>query len=280
MYRSYHLFMHFLASGQYYGTTNRTLKLGGLVITDTAYTHDRVDWHYHENPYITFILQGRLNETAKKDTYRCGQGDLLFHNWDEAHTNSKPPGFTRGCHVELGPAWLKTMDYNLNRLQGSFHSAHPLARLLAGRLHRETMLADADPASHIAIEETVVHLLDTLAHENIVLQKDQPSWVKKIRELLNDGGYETLSLVQLASLLDLHPVHLSRDFRKYFGCGLSDYIRKVKIGRSLLLLADPANSLAGISFDSGFSDQSHFGRCFREIMHTSPKVYRQWLLNK
>ena len=271
--------MNFLASGQYYGTTNRTTRLGGLLITDTVYyTHDRVDWHYHEHPYITFLLTGRLVETSKKQTYTCGQGDLLFHNWDEAHANTKPPGSTIGFHMELGQDWLTAMDYDLNNLQGSFLSTHPSAQLLARRLHWETR--QGDDTSRIGIEETMVRLLDVLSHENNVQQRGKPLWVKKMHALLNDGAYEGLSLTQLAALLDLHPVHLSRDFPKYFGCGLATYIRRIKILLSLPLLADPANSIAGVSYESGFADQSHYGRCFRNIMQTSPAIYRDWVLGQ
>ena len=84
-----------LTTGQFYGHTNELLQLEGLTLTDTEYTHDYVDWHYHENAYFTFILDGLVLEGNKKETYHCSTGSLLFHNWQESHYISKPPGFTR-----------------------------------------------------------------------------------------------------------------------------------------------------------------------------------------
>jgi hypothetical protein len=45
-----------LSTGQFYGQTNETFHLNGITLTDTEYTHSKVDWHYHQNPYFTFIL--------------------------------------------------------------------------------------------------------------------------------------------------------------------------------------------------------------------------------
>lgn len=87
--------MKYLQTGQFHGQTNKTILLNGLTLTDTEYTHDKVDWHYHENAYFTFILQGNLIEGNRNEVYNCSAGSLLFHNWQEPHYNIKPDGFTR-----------------------------------------------------------------------------------------------------------------------------------------------------------------------------------------
>lgn len=93
--------MRHLQTGQFYGQTNTIHNFEGITLTDTEYTHEKVDWHYHENAYFTFILQGNLIEGNKREIYKCSAGTLLFHNWHESHYNIKPKGFTRGFHVEI-----------------------------------------------------------------------------------------------------------------------------------------------------------------------------------
>ncbi len=80
---------------------------------------------------------------------------------------------------------------------------------------------------------------------------------------------------KLSDTLNIHPAHLSREFSKYFQCGLGQYIRKLKIEKSLSLLSNKKNSLTDISFECGFSDQSHFIRCFKEMIGISPQAYRK-----
>ncbi len=91
--------METLKTGSFYGQTNQTLHLDFATITDTEYTHDKVDWHYHENAYFTFILDGKVIEGNKKEVYNCTAGSLLFHNWQDPNYNIKPKGYTRGFHI-------------------------------------------------------------------------------------------------------------------------------------------------------------------------------------
>ena len=68
--------MNLLQTGQFHGQTNKTIHLNGITLTDTEYTLPKVAWHYHENAYFTFILQGNVIEGNKKEIYNC---DLLFY---------------------------------------------------------------------------------------------------------------------------------------------------------------------------------------------------------
>ena len=65
--------MKHLKTGQFYGITNETIHLAGVTLTDTEYTHEKVDWHYHENAYFTFLLEGAVLEGNKRCSVgRCG----------------------------------------------------------------------------------------------------------------------------------------------------------------------------------------------------------------
>lgn len=70
--------MNNLKTGQFYGNTNDILHLDGITLTDTEYTHEKVDWHFHENAYFTFIIEGKLLEGNKKDIYECKSGNLVL----------------------------------------------------------------------------------------------------------------------------------------------------------------------------------------------------------
>jgi len=268
--------MNYLSKGEFYGQTNERQHMDGITLTDTEYTHDKVDWHYHEHPYFTFILQGRLLEGNKKETYHCSPGTLLFHNWQEPHYNIKPKGFARGFHIELGQKWLADTDFDLAGLQGNIPVSNPDHKLLLYKIFRETKINDQ--TSSLSIQALLLQALTGMHQGQDDALKTKPAWVKRLIEILHERRAEKLSLTELAQLLDIHPVHLSRDFSKHFRCGLGDYIRKLKIERSLSLLPDKKQSLAAIAFECGFSDQSHFIRCFKNMVGASPLAYRKILL--
>lgn len=262
-----------LHTGEFYGKTNQTIHLNGITLTDTEYTLDRVDWHYHENAYFTFILQGNVIEGNKKEVYNCDAGSLLFHNWQEPHYNIKPEGYTRGFHIELKNTWFDTLDFNINRLQGSMKIANVDLKFLLYKIFKETKIEDDH--TELSIETLILQTLATMFRErNLTLDKN-PIWVHRIKEILFYDFSENLSLDYLSKTLDIHPVHLSRDFSKYFNCNLGEYLRKLKIEKSYALLPDKQLSLTEIAYGCGFSDQSHFNRCFKSVSGMSPKKFRK-----
>ena len=265
-----------LARGEFFGQTNHTIHLDGLTLTDTVYTHDRVDWHYHEQAYFTFILEGAVIEGNKNETYECQPGSLLFHNWQEAHYNIKPPGFTRGFHLEIERGWFRDLGLEEPE-QGSVRLDDPSMKLGMYRMAAEAR--NFTVHSGVSIQTLLVDLLSQMQGGSGLRLYKNPSWVGQLKQILHDAPDETHSLAMLSGILRIHPVHLSRDFPKYFHCTLGEYLRKLKIARAMVLLADKDCSLTTIAFDCGFADQSHFIRCFRQLNGMTPSGYRRLLFS-
>jgi AraC-like DNA-binding protein len=265
-----------LVKGKFFGQTNETTSLNGVTLTDTEYTHEKVDWHYHENAYFTLILEGKVIEGNKKEIYHCPPGTLLFHNWQEAHYNVKPNGFTRGFHIEIEPAWFKTHEVDLDLSQGSINLSHPKIKIQAYTIFKESKIND--DTSHLAIHSLLIDVLSRIDTKQEKRHHKIPDWVFILREILNDSLSENRTLTSLAKTAGIHPMHLSRDFSKYFHCNLGDYIRSIKIQRALSLLLNRNLSLTDIAYECGFSDQSHFIRCFKAINHLKPSQLRRILL--
>ena len=266
-----------LPKGQFYGQTTETVYLDGITLTDTAYTHEKVDWHYHENPYFTFILQGNLIEGNKKEVHHCPAGSILFHNWQEPHYNIKPKGYTRGFHIELEQKWVDAFSFDLQTLQGNILVSNPKHKLLLYKIFVESKFKDN--TSDLSIQGLLLEALASIQRGQEDVLKNNPSWVKKAREFLHDQSDESISLTQLAQATGIHPGHLSRDFSRYFYCSFGEYIRKIKIEQSLPLISNQQQTLTDIAFTCGFADQSHFIRCFKAVMGISPLAYRKMLLS-
>ncbi|MGN6420292.1 MAG: AraC family ligand binding domain-containing protein, partial [Pseudobacter sp.] len=213
--------MEKLRSGQFYGDTHHTLFLPGLILTDTEYNHPHVDWHYHEHAYFTFIIQGKVLEINRKETYHCTAGDLLFHHWQEPHYNRKPKGFTRGFHVELRKEWFVAYDLPANLTEGSMRMKDPRLTLAMAGIFATMKQGGAGAGA--SIDAALIGLFNTAAGSPEIKDTGLPGWVKHLRELLHDdAGSHQLSLSAIAALVNIHPVHLSRTFPVYFGCSFSE----------------------------------------------------------
>lgn len=109
-------------------------------------------------------------------------------------------------------------------------------------------------------------------------RKEVPAWAKELKEIIQDqiDTNLTLSLREISQSLNVHPSYLSREFSKYFDdLSFGDYIRKLRIEKSLELMKDPNRSLAEIAYLTGFSDQSHFNRTFKLHTGKNPSAYRK-----
>lgn len=259
-----------LLNGEFFGLTNQTVRFDGLTITDTEYTHPYVDWHYHENAYFTFLLQGNMTEGNKKEIYDCPAGTLLYHHWEDAHYNIKPDIFTRGFHLEVTESWFEKFQISKDSIEGSFNLKNPALKLLMYKIFREAKINDS--SFEISVHELLLNIFSELSNKFQNTGK-KPGWVNKINEVLHENFTEKLDLTYLSKTIDIHPVHLSRDFQKYFHCSLGTYIRKLKINKSLTLL-NTYPSLAEVAMECGFSDQSHFIRSFKENTGITPLQYK------
>lgn len=264
--------MNKLSKGEFYGTHFQKSTFENIIITDTEYIHSKVDWHYHENPYFTYLLQGKLFESNKKESYYLEPGSLLFHNWQDAHYNVKPPEFSRGFHIEMNENWFSNYEIQMTDFEGSLNIKNPLTKNLMNKVFVEFKINDN--YSNLSIETLLVELFGTLK-ENKKLNLKKPEWVNKLRELLMEEQID-YSLNNLSSILEIHPIHLSREFSRYFGTSLGNYIRLLKVNKAFYLITSNKISMTEICYQCGFYDQSHFISSFKRIYSTTPaKLFRK-----
>ncbi len=288
-------------TGQFYGSTNQTIHLDGLTLTDTVYTHPKVDWHYHENNYFTFLLQGSMLEGNKKHTYECFAGDLLYHNWEDPHYNEGSKEFTRGFHLELSNDWFQRFDLDKTTAEGSIKILDPTIKAIMYNIFKEAKLSAE--TGQPGIDALLATLFSRLGGAAESPAGKKPVWVARLREMLHEApasvstaalkpgqtigpgipipaasiAGQAPSLRDLARQLGIHPVHLSREFPRHFHTTLGRYIRLQKLNRALALLPAFDRSLTDIALEAGFADQSHFIRCFQSDIKISPLQYRKLL---
>lgn len=128
----------------------------------------------------------------------------------------------------------------------------PRAGLTATR-HRGPALAEAAPGS------------------------SPPLWLGRVVELIRTDFDQPLTVQGLAREIGIHPIHLSRVFRRVHRISIRDYLRRVRIRFACRRIRRPDVRLADLAQTAGFADQSQFTRAFKEVMGVTPGRYRIWL---
>lgn len=109
---------------------------------------------------------------------------------------------------------------------------------------------------------------------------NSPAWVKELKDLIQDqlDAQFSIDLRNLADELNLNPTYVSRVFPRYFdNQNFAAYIRNARIEKAKELFDNSEYSLTEIAYMTGFSDQSHFTRVFKQITGESPSSFRRKL---
>ncbi|MEH7333913.1 response regulator [Neobacillus drentensis] len=83
-----------------------------------------------------------------------------------------------------------------------------------------------------------------------------------------------ITLNEVASSVQVSPSYLSKQFKNELGASFIQYLTKVRIEKSLLLMNDPYLKVYEISERVGYSTQHYFCNAFKKVVGISPSSYR------
>lgn len=266
--------MNYLEQGQHFGENQAQLIVNDIILNKAkVVTPSEIPWHYHENAYFFFNINGHFNEITKKEALDIVPGSLLFHHSQEPHYNKNITSEIDFFHVELSQSWFKRYDLNPSLIEGSLQLKNPSLKAIFNKLYVETSIKDS--ATKIAIDSLVLQAFAEIIRFKSNLSAQKPAWASKIIEIINDEKQRNLTLNGLANEVGLHPVYLSRKFSEYFKINIGEYIREKKLEQATILLQTKNMNNVEIAYECGFADESHFLRLFKAKFGITPSQYKR-----
>lgn len=104
-----------------------------------------------------------------------------------------------------------------------------------------------------------------------------PFWILRVKDIIQSNPDHPHRVEKLAEEVGTHPVYLTRIFKKYFQKTIIDYLKCVRVQYAIDKMASSNQSLTEIAGNSGFTDQSHFGRIFKDQFQTTPNKFRKMI---
>ncbi|HTG69741.1 MAG TPA: response regulator [Candidatus Udaeobacter sp.] len=98
--------------------------------------------------------------------------------------------------------------------------------------------------------------------------------IRQIHSFIEQHLQEDVSLTRVGEHVYLHPVYLSRLYKKETGESLSSYISRVRLEKAALLLTTTNKKVSDISLEVGYQKTQYFIRLFKEYYDVTPQVYR------
>jgi AraC-like DNA-binding protein len=256
-------------------------------------TYQLVHYHNHDFFEIYFFISGNASYIIEGKTYRLKAGDILLVNNSEFHMPVLEKGRTyERIVLWLNPEFLRLKSRDGVNLKMCFEGmAGKRLNLLRTDDDKLTVIrnvltklgkvASSDVFGNSILRESyVIELLvyinriclDSEFTGNSPEDMEYNEKVSSMINYINENLSSDLSLDVLSGKFYTSRYHLLREFKRYTGCTLHQYIRRKRLISAKELLKN-GHSVSDACSLTGFGDYSNFIRSFRTEFGISPGKY-------
>ena len=236
--------------------------------------------HDHDFANISVVLSGSIEERVGRRTHDGVAGHVVFKPAGIPHANRCRSNGARLFRIELHGSSCEDLLGSGSLRDYAWAPGGPALALMlrARREHRRS-----DPETDLTLECLALEILARLpGWDSRPGQRGasdargpEPPWFRRLLDLLHARSDEPLCVSALASEVGVHPVYLARVFRKRLHGTVGEYVRWLRLARSVEAMRQRGRSLADIALEAGFYDQAHFSRTFHSGLGRSPAAYRR-----
>lgn len=243
----------------------------------------------HSN-YLAYVLGGEKKWKTPENEIKVGTGEALFvkKGSNTVYQYFDQPFFVLFIFIPddfIRKVILKQPEFKFNGngnppkdqlfllslnhvLQSFFHSL--LAYFSEGSVYSKNVLK-------LKLEELVLNILiqpenNRLKQYFFNLGHNQKTYIS---DVMNANYLRQLSLGDFARLCARSLSSFHRDFKQIFGATPSRWLIEKRLEYSRFLLETTDQSIFEVTCNSGFKNQSHFIKAFKETFGVSPGKYRE-----
>lgn len=132
-----------------------------------------------------------------------------------------------------------------------------------------------DTLTELSLFYEILRLYFSLVNIEKLLPIKQNDFVKVLNSYILKHYLNTITIKELAELVNLQPNYFIQTFKKHFKDTPINYINNLRIDKSVRLLRNHSNfSIDEIASSCGFSDSRYFSRLFKKKYGITPSMYR------
>ena len=248
----------------------------------------------HSNPFLKIAIP--LKSSSLRVKWETANGKQKYQFIKEGSISIIPPNLTHEAWLEshmemiiikLAPNLLEQIAEESQKypveIGVKWSASDPLIRQLGlslftefqhgipGRLYVESL--GNILATHILRRYSIQDKASIHRQINELSQKK----LRQAVDYINDNISQNVTLTDLADLVEMNQYQLARAFKDSIGVSPHKYLLSRRVEQAKELLAQTQLSIAEISYNIGFSSQSHFTSTFRRLTGITPAFYRKSL---
>ncbi|HTZ34011.1 MAG TPA: AraC family transcriptional regulator [Methylomirabilota bacterium] len=264
-----------LAGGNFYGSVLGKQRVGGGIFTELNHSAPRkLPAHSHELPFFCLFFGGDYGEKYGRRDVQFRPFTFSFRPAGVPHQDEVGPRGARMFGIEVEPDCQRSLSHYSGHLDVAYDFEGGTLLSLGLKLYTETRTPLT--ARDLHVESLLLELLGAVAcrSERCTMA---PFWLRRVQDKVRTEFRHRLTMDSLALEAGVHPVHLSRVFRRCTGMGIGEFVHRLRVREACERMMDRQLSLADLSCELGFADQSHFARTFRNMTGYSPGAFRAML---
>jgi AraC family transcriptional regulator len=260
-----------MGAGQFFGAARVQLRSGDFTVTAVTHSSAReVPLHAHAHAFFSMLVSGHYREWFGRKHWDARPLAMVLRPAQAEHRDEIGPDGALFLCVDIAPSYWNAIAGAGAELQRCAFDDRPMS-CVALRLLGE--LCEKRPGWRGVAEALVTELVAEHLAETRSVQRREPRWLRRAVERLHDDPANE-SLGTVAADLDLHPVHVSRMFKRHLGVTVSQYLRELRLRRAARALLESTEPLAELADAHGFADQSHMTRELAHATSWSPAKLR------
>ena len=182
------------------------------------------------------------------------------------------PGFTRFVFLSHG---MDARDLG----EGVFHTNGPMGPVPRNLLQALASVCEATATEQAEdrIRPILLNFMDEALRE---CQSGEQApvgltdWQRAV-EMMHDHLDVDLTRDLVAASINVHPNHLSRICKRFTGSTLATYMTNIRMTRACEFLRDHRLSIAEVAKASGYRDETHFRKRFKQVLGLTPSQWRR-----
>jgi len=120
-------------------------------------------------------------------------------------------------------------------------------------------------------EDAVMNIIN---NKNISIDFLDEKSLDNVSEYIKDNYSESLTIDELCHIACMGRTKFKTLFKLYFGCTVTEYIRRIRIEQAKALLEDTGLPIIEVAYMVGYNNSGRFSKIFLEDTGTYPSQFR------